>query len=68
MRHGWIYFTIIRLAYGLKQSRTQSNNLLRTGLKAEEYYETDTTPDFWYHTWRPIQFVRVVDDLCVEYV
>ena len=30
VRHGCIYFVIIRSAYGLKQSRKLFNNLLRT--------------------------------------
>ena len=68
VRHGWIYFAIIRSAYGLKQSGKLSNNLLRKRLELEDYYETDTTPGLWQHKWRPIQFVLVVDDFGVEYV
>ena len=68
VRHGWIYFDIIRSAYGLKQFGKLSNDLLRTRLEEDDYYETYTTPDLWQHTWRPIQFVLVVDDFGVEYV
>ena len=68
MEQGWIYFDIIYLAYGLKQSGKLSNNLLSTRLEEEDYYETDTTPGLWQHKWHPIQFVLDVDDFGVKYV
>ena len=68
MQYGWIYFAIIRSAYGLTQSGKLSNNLLQTRLEAKDYYETGTTPGVWQHKWRAIKCVLVVDDFGVEYV
>ena len=64
----WIYFEIIRRCYGLKQSGNLANDLLRTRLEKENYYESATTPGLWKHKWRPIQFFLTVDDFGVEYV
>jgi hypothetical protein len=38
-RDGWIYFEIRQGCYGLPQSGILANNLLRTRLEAEGYYE-----------------------------
>ena len=37
-------------------------------MNAAGCHETSTTPGLWRHTWRPIQFVLIVDDFDVEYV
>ena len=68
VRHGLIYFSIIRSAYGFKQSVKLSNNLLRSRLEDKDYYETDTPLGLWQHKWRPIQFILVVVDFGVEYI
>jgi hypothetical protein len=67
-RDGWIYFEIRRVCYGLPQAGILANDLLRSRLLAEGYYEVDSTPGLWRHKWRPIQFCLIVDDFGVEYV
>ncbi len=67
-RDGWIYFEIGRGCYGLPQAGILANNLLRSRLVAEGFYEALTTPGLWKHKWRPIQFCLIVDDFGVEYV
>ena len=57
----WINFEIIRGWYGLPQSVKLSNDLLHTQLKKVGYYEAATTPGIWFHKWRPIHFVLIVD-------
>ena len=52
----------------MPQSGKLSNDLLRKRLEKEQYYEVDGTSGLWRHTWRPIQFVLIVDDFGVEYV
>ena len=67
-RDGWIYFEIRRGCYGLPQAGILANDLLRSRLLAEGYYEVESTPGLWRHKWRPIQFCLIVDDFGVEYV
>ena len=66
--NGWCYFEVIRGAYGLPQSGKLANDLLRRRLNKAGYFEAATTPGLWKHTWRPIQFVLIVDNFGVEYV
>ena len=68
VNQGWVYFAVVRGAYGLPQSGRLANDLLRKRLNAAGYHETATTPGLWRHVWRPIQFVLIVDDFGVEYV
>jgi hypothetical protein len=65
---GWIYFEIRQGCYGLPQAGILANDLLRTRLEAEGYFEAATTPGLWRHKWQPIQFCLIVDDFGVEYV
>ena len=67
-RHEWIYFAIIRSAYGLKQSGKLSNALLRTRLEEEDYYKPTPLLACGDKKWCHIQFILVVDDFGVEYV
>ncbi len=55
-RDGWIYFEIRRGCYGLPQAGILANDLLRSRLLTEGYYEVESTPGLWRHKWRPIQF------------
>ncbi len=64
----WIYFEVICGAYGLPQSGKLANDLLCTWLNKAGYFEAPTTAGLWKHSWRPIQFVLIVDDFGVEYV
>ncbi len=66
--NGWVYFEVVRGAYGLPQSGRLANDLLRKRLEKAGYFEAVTTPGLWKHKWRPIQFVLIVDDFGVEYV
>ena len=68
VRGNWVYFEVVRGAYGLPQSGKLANDLLRKRLEAAGYFEAPTTPGLWRHTWRPVQFVLIVDDFGVEYV
>jgi hypothetical protein len=63
-----VYFEIVKGFYGLPQSGKLSNDLLRTRLNKQGYYETTTTAGLWKHRWRPIMFVLIVDDFGIEYV
>ena len=65
---GWIYFEICQGCYGLPQAGILANDLLRTRLVAEGFYEAASTPGLWRHKWRPLQFYLIVDDFGVEYV
>jgi hypothetical protein len=67
-RDGWIYFEIRRGCYGLPQAGILANDLLRSRLLVEGYYEVESSPGLWRHKWRPIQFCLIVDDFGVEYV
>ena len=66
--NGWVYFEIIRGWYGLPQSGNLANYLLRTRLNKIGYFEDETTPGLWIHTWRPIQFCLIFYDFVIEYV
>jgi len=67
-RDGWVYFEIRQGCYGLPQSGILANNLLRSRLVTEGFYESFSTPGLWRHKWRPLQFSLIVDDFGVEYV
>ena len=53
VHNGWVYFEIIRGCYGLPQSGMLANNLLRTRLNKNGYFEAAKTPGLWKHQWRP---------------
>ncbi len=53
--------------YGLPQAGLLANKLLARRLAHYGYFQTEHTPGLWKHSWRPIQFVLVVDDFGVEY-
>ncbi len=67
-RNGWVYFEIRQGCYRLPQSGILTNNLLRSRLVTEGFYNSVSTPGLWRHKWRPIQFSLIVDDFGVEYV
>ena len=62
VHNGWIYFKIVRGCYGLPQSGMLENNLLRTPLNKNGYFEATTTPGLWKHQWQPIQLFLIVDN------
>jgi len=67
-RDGWIHFEIRQGCYGLPQAGILANDLLRSRLVTEGFYEAASTPGLWRHKWRPLQFCLIVDDFGVEYV
>lgn len=62
-----IYMKIIRGMYGLPQAGRLANNLLKQRLSKYSYYETNTTPGLWKHTFRPIYFTLIVDDFGIKF-
>ena len=54
--------------YGLPYAGIIAQNLLEKRLEKEGYIQSDKTPGFWSHTWRPISFTLRVDDFGVKYV
>ena len=62
VRNGRVYFEVVRGACGLLQSGRIANDLLHKRLNAAGYHETTMTPGLWRHTWRPIQFVLIVNN------
>ena len=68
VHNGWIYFEIVRGCYGLPQSGMLANNLLRSRLNKNGYFEATTTLGLWKHQWRPIQFCLIMGDFGIEYV
>ena len=50
-RDGWVYFEICQGCYGLPQSGILANNLLRSRLVTEGFYESFSTPGLWRHKW-----------------
>jgi hypothetical protein len=50
----WIYFEIWKGCYGLPQAGILANELLRSRLLAEGFYEAASTPGLWRHKWRPL--------------
>ena len=60
-RDGWIYFEIRQGCYGLPQAGILANDLLRSRLVAEGFYEAEYTPGLWRHKWRPLYFCLIVD-------
>ena len=54
--------------YELPQAGVRANKLLEERLYKFGYRQSDTTPGFWKHMWRPISFALIVDDFGVKYV
>ena len=42
--------------------------MLSTQLEKAGNYKVATTTGLCFHKWRPVQFVLIVDDFCIEYV
>ena len=67
VHNGWIYFEIVRGCYGLPQSGMLANNLLRTRLNKNGYFEATTTRGLWKNQWRTIQLCLIVENFGIEY-
>ena len=68
VHEGWVYFEICNGVYGLPQSGSIANDLLKTRLLKHDYYQFPQTPGLWRHKCRPVLFSLIVDDFGVEYV
>ena len=53
--------------YGLPQSGLLAQQPLEKRLNAEGYHQSELTPGFWTHLWRPISFSLCVDDFGAKY-
>jgi hypothetical protein len=65
---GFVYVEINKGMYGLPQASILANKLLAKHLARDGYFQCRHTPGLWSHTFRPICFALVVDDLGVKYV
>ena len=65
---GCIHCEVTRGMYGLPQAGLLAQNQLTERLNKAGYRQSETTPGFWKHQWRPISFALVVDDFGVKYV
>ena len=54
--------------YGLPQTGSLANKLLKEWLEPHGYIEVPHTPGLWIHETRPVQFSLVVDNFGVKYV
>ena len=54
--------------YGLPESGSLDNKLLKKRLEEHEYTEVDHTPGLFKHENRPIWFTLIVDDFGVKYI
>ena len=45
-----------------------AQKLLEERLNKAGYFQSDKTPRFWKHEWRPVSFSLIVDDFGFKYV
>ena len=65
---GNLYVKCVRGMYGLPHAGIIAQKLLEERLNKAGYYQSDMTPGFWKHKWRPVVFSLIVDDFGVKYV
>ena len=65
---GNLYIKCVRGMYGLPHAGIIAQKLLEERLNKADYYQSDQTPGFWKHKWRPLSFSLIVDDFGVKYV
>ena len=65
---GCVYYEVTRGMYGLPQAGLLAQEQLTKWLNKAGYTQSEVTPGFWKHQWRPINFALVVDDFGVKYV
>ena len=66
--NGTLYVRVSKGIYGLPHAGILAQKLLEKRLNNADYYQSDLTPGFWKHKWRPISFTLIVDDFGVKYV
>ena len=67
-KDGYIYVKVRKDMYGLPQARILAQQLVDTRLNKAGYFQSQLTPGFWKHKWRPISFTLCVDHFGVKYV
>ena len=67
-KKGCVYCEVTRGMYGLPQAELLAQEQLTKRLNKSGYTQSQVTPGFWKHKWRPISFALVVDDFGVKYV
>jgi hypothetical protein len=65
---GFVHCKVRRGMYGLPQAGHIAQEQLIKRLKKAGYFQSESSPGFWKHEWRPISFTLVVDDFGVKYV
>ena len=63
---GYVYVRIQKGMYGLPQAGLIAQELLERRLNSKGYRQSQLTPGFWTHDWRPISFALCVDDFGVK--
>ena len=64
---GNLYVKAVKGMYGLPHAGIITQKLLEERLNKAGYHQSDKTPRFWKHEWRPISFSLIVDDFGVKY-
>ena len=67
-KNGYVYVEIRKGMYGIPAAGILAQKLLEERLAKSGYHQSEFTPGFWTHEWRPICFTLVVDDFGVKYV
>ena len=65
---GYVYTKIRKGMYSRPQADLLPQELLPERLEKHGYKQSKVTPGLWTHTWRPIYFSLVLDDLGIKYV
>jgi hypothetical protein len=68
VHNGYLYVELRKGMYCLPQAGLLANILLSKRLAKHGYIPVPNTHGLWTHTWRPIKFSLVVDDLIAMYV
>ena len=66
-KKGCIFLKVVKGMYGLPQAGLLAQQQLIKRLNKAGYYQSESSPGFWKHEWRPISFSLVVDDFGVKY-
>ena len=64
---GNLYAKAAKGMYGLPHAGIIAQKLLEERLNKVGYHQSDKTPGFWKHEWRPISFSLNVDDFGAKY-
>ena len=67
-KDGYTYTEIRHGMNGLFAADILAHQLLEKRLNMEGYAQSELTPGFWTHQWRPVSFTFCVDDFGVKYV